>query len=223
MKLYPSILTSSIDEYRDQLSLVVESNAIEVVQVDVIDGSFADNLTLSPLDMTNIEYDDLTLDFHLMADEPMDFVQEIVSIKEDLPVRAVIAQVERMSHQDDYCQEVKNNNWQVGLSLDLHTPVEAIDPESWDLLDVVQIMTIEAGFQGQKFNQQALKKIESIRQLAKKKVEIIVDGGVKEELIQILDQAGVNGVVMGSALWQAADPVLAISKYSQLLNQTESD
>lgn len=217
MNLYPSILTNSISEYQQQLSLAIESGVINTVQVDVIDGQFADNLTLSPLDLVGIDHGDLEIDFHFMAEEPIDYIRELVVIKDDLPTRAVISQVERMGSQQDYLAEIKNQNWQVGFSLNLHTPVSAIDETSWVDLDIIQLMTIKAGFQGQKFNQTALEKIAEIKQLANKKIEIIVDGGVKAEHTSLLAEKQVAGVSVGSGFWQADDPVTAIQQYSQLM------
>ena len=217
MNLYPSILTNSISEYQQQLSLAMASGVIEVIQVDVIDGHFADNLTLSPLDLVGLDHGDLELDFHLMTEEPMDFVHELILTKEDLPIRAVISQVERMSSPQNYLTEIKTQGWKIGFSLDLYTPVSAIDEDVWPDLDIVQLMTIEAGFQGQKFNKNALEKITQIKKLAKKELEIIVDGGVKAEHASLLAEKQVGGVVMGSGIWQANDPVTAIQQYSQLM------
>ena len=114
--------------------------------------------------------------------------------------------------------EVKAHSWQAGLSLDLYTPVEAIDKKSWDKLDIVQLMTIEAGFQGQEFKSQALDKIAQIRQLANKNIQIIVDGGVKKKSMSLLVKKGVDGVVVGSGLWKTSNPAKMIREYSELLN-----
>ena len=99
MKLHPSLLTDSVDQYQQQLELILSSQLIEVAQVDVIDGHFADNITLTPADLVNFDYGQLQLDFHLMTEEPMDYVYELIEHQDLLPVRAVIAQVERMSSQ----------------------------------------------------------------------------------------------------------------------------
>jgi len=80
------------------------------------------------------------------------------------------------------------------------------------------LMTIESGFQGQKFNQHALEKIIEIKKLAKKDVEIIVDGGVKADLADLLTEYGVGGVAMGSGIWRATEPLDAIHQYSQLMS-----
>lgn len=217
MNLYPSILTESLVELEEQVTATSQSKDVSVVQIDIIDGFFADNVTISPLDLTQVDFDNLKIDFHLLVEEPMDFVLEIVGIKDYVPIRSIIAQVERMSQQGDFVREVLTNEWRVGVSLDLHTPVSAIDDESWDYLQIVQLMTIEAGFQGLEFHHSALGKISEIRNKSRYPVEIIVDGGVKAEHIPLLTQAGVDGVVVGSGIWS---PETAIEHFTDLM-QTE--
>jgi ribulose-phosphate 3-epimerase len=218
MNLYPSLLNLSIDEYQQQLGFALDSGVVKVIQVDIVDGHFADNLTITPLDLVGLDHGELEIDFHLMTEEPMDYVRELVEIKDKLPIRAIIAQVERMSYQLEYTQELKAQEWKVGLSLDLYTPVSAIDEMVWDELDIIQLMTIESGFQGQKFNLNALEKIAEVKKLAKKNIEIIVDGGIKTEHSEILIKNQVNGVTVGSGIWRADEPLDAIHQYSQLMN-----
>ena len=222
MNLYPSVLTDSIQTLQGQLDLVKDNSNIKVVQIDIVDGQFANNLTITPLDLLDADFGDLKIDLHLMVEEPMDFVYEAVSIKKELPIRAIISQVERMSYFEDYLEEVKKHEWQVGLSLDLHTPVEEIKP-FLKKLNVLQLMTVEAGEQGQEFQSQALKKIQTLNTKFqtndklqnsnnKKGFELIVDGGVKLENIDQLRKTGVDSICVGSALWQAKDINKAIQE-----------
>ncbi len=220
MKLYPGILTASLDEFNQQLAIAREHEEIEQVQIDVIDGYFADNLTLTPLDLIQADYGDLQLDFHLMTEEPLDFVNELVAVKNYLPIRAVVAQIERMSFQNEYFQLVKQHDWLAGISLDLFTPLDSIDKSSWPELELVQLMTIEAGFQNQQFQKKALSKIEPLRDRAKQVLEIILDGGIKKAEAELALEMGVDGIVVGSGLWQAADLAEAIDQYLKIIRQT---
>lgn len=208
MNLYPSILTGSKHEAQDQLLWIAAYPKITTVQFDVIDGQLVDNVTLTPIDFADLDFGELSIDLHLMTEEPLDFVYEAVAEQKNFMLRSVIAQVERMSSQAHYIEAVKHNNWQVGLSLDLFTPFDAIDDESWFHLDIVQLMGVELGFQGQPFQKSVLEKIKDLVALRSKvgrEFEIIVDGGIKPELVDQLEQAGADGIVVGSALWQSAD------------------
>jgi ribulose-phosphate 3-epimerase len=216
MKVYPAILTDSISVCQQQINYVSDVNQIEVVQVDVIDGHFADNMTLTPMDLLPVEFGDLKIDFHLMVQEPMDYFYEILEYKDDLPVRGVIGQVERMSHQDKFIKEVKKNGLKPGLSLDLFTPVSALDPAAIKSeLELVQLMGVEAGKQGQELQSllfEQVKDLKKVRARAGKDWEIVVDGGVKLDNIKQLAQAGVEAVGVGSQIWQAEDKQITIQE-----------
>lgn len=206
MNLYPSILTGSIEEAQQQAVWISSYPKIRTVQVDIIDGLFADNLTITPIDMTAIDFGELSIDLHLLTEEPLDYVFEALPFKEQLTFRSMIAQVERMSSQSHFVDTVKKNEWQVGLSLDLYTPFEAIDEESWNEVDIIQLMAIEAGFQGKSFNESVLDKIAKLQEIRKqldRDFEIIIDGGVKTKTIEKLQAAEVDSVVVGSDLWQS--------------------
>jgi ribulose-phosphate 3-epimerase len=214
MKLSPAILTDSMTTLIEELESVKQSTQIDRVHVDIIDGQFADNLTLTPLDLTVVDFGQLGLDLHLMVEEPMDVVFECEAVHEYLPIRRLIGQVERMSSQADFIHEVKQNNWQAGLALDIYTPIDAIDESSWEDIDVLLLMGIEAGYQGQIFNVHALEKIKEVLHHSDqaRKVPIILDGGVKANNVGRILQAGATEVTVGSFLWKNQDRVKTIAE-----------
>jgi pentose-5-phosphate-3-epimerase len=210
MKYYPSILTGSSETAQEQLDRLQDAELQELgvvaAQLDVIDGHFADAVTLSPLDLTELDFHGMQIDLHLMVDEPLDFLYEAISVKDQLPIRAVIAQIEHMSYQAPFVEEVKKQGWKVGLSLDLHTPVEEIEEASWQHLDVVQIMGNYAGKQGQHFNPIALETIKEVAAEVKVRglnCEVLVDIGVNPTTIQLMKKAGATGTCPGSLLWKS--------------------
>lgn len=215
--LYPSILTDSLAEAQQQLNAVKDVEGIEVFQVDIIDGQFADNLTITPCDLENFDFGSAQIDLHLMTEEPMDYLYECIGVEDALPIRGMIAQVERMSYQQSFLEEVAKHDWQPGLSLDLFTPVEAIEETSWPHLKVVQLMAIEAGFQGQKLQDQVYDKIaELTAELERREleqVEIVIDGGVSLQNLPKLLEAGASSVAVGSDIWQADNPAQAAAEF----------
>jgi ribulose-phosphate 3-epimerase len=231
MQLYPAILTDSIQVAQSQLVSIASVPSIRTVQVDIIDGLFADNITLTPLDLHEVDFGEMSCDLHLMTEEPLDYVYEAIDsntvnydeakkdvITTKVPVRAIIGQIERMSNQQDFLQAVRGQNWQAGLSLDLFTPIDEIDPDAWFTLDIIQLMGVEAGFQGQTFNTQVFEKIAELQQQIEqhdRTVEMIVDGGLTPELAQKLQTLGVHGVAVGSSLWNEQDVRAAAETYFQ--------
>ena len=206
LKISPAILSGDINIIRQQIELAKSVEEIETVQIDVIDALFAEALTVTPQDLVeaNIDFGDLKIDFHLMTDEPMDYVWELVEYAQDLPIRAVFGQVEKMSFQPAFLEEVKKHDWVAGLALDLYTPIDEIKIGSWEWIDAILLMAVKAGAQGQKLNSLVFNKIKETQDLITKiaePVKIFIDGGVNEDNIGQLDQAGVNGVAIGSALF----------------------
>lgn len=209
MKIYPAILSDAVAVVSSQLEISSNLENVETVQIDVIDGRFADNMTVTPLDLINLDFKNLQIDFHLMVEEPMDYLNEILDCQDSLPVRAVIAHIERMTDQLEFVKAALDNKIKAGLSLDLVTPVEEIEPNVLSELDFIQLMGIEAGFQGQKLQPLVFDKIKQLVQIKQAQsagFELIVDGGVKQDNLQQLKDLQVEGVAIGSWLWNNDDP-----------------
>lgn len=208
MNIYPSLLTSNITTFQEQLENVKKISEISVVQVDVLDGFFADNITVSPVDVAACDFGDLKIDFHLMVDDSYDFLYEIDSNADFLPVRSVVTQVERLHQPVYFLKEVKDRGWLAGLSLNRGTPLEALEDEWWEYLDIVQVMAVDAGFQGQVFHPEVLDLVASLKKklvALELDIEIIVDGGVSLDTIVDVSKSGADAVAVGSALWKAHD------------------
>jgi ribulose-phosphate 3-epimerase len=216
MKLYPSLLSDSVREIQGQIDSIVDLEDISTVQIDVIDGIFADNITITPADIPLLDLGRLQYDAHFMTIEPLDFLYELIGECDKSQVRACIAQVEKLSFQVPFLEETRQQQWKAGLSLDLFTPLSAIDDESWALIDVLQLMSIEAGAQGSPFREQVFEKItEAQERIAKldHKVELIIDGGIKQEQLPRLQELGVESIAVGSALWKAEDATVAAEAF----------
>lgn len=214
MKLVPAILTDSFLTAQQQIDLVRYSPTIEAVQIDVIDGQFADNITVTPLDLTVAEFDPIKIDFHLMAEEPMDFVYECEGVKEYLPIRRIYGQIERMSYQSEFLTAIRANGWQAGLALDLFTPIEEVEEDVWQDLRYVLLMAVEAGQQNQVFHNQVFEKITELRErFSPEQLHISVDGGIKLNNAAKVIEAGANEINVGSALWSTADPAQTIEEF----------
>lgn len=210
MNIYPAILTDSLDEFSSQLELVLEQKKCQVLHVDVIDGFFVDNLTLTPADLIEFDLGRLEIDFHLMTEEPLSFLEEIINYQEYFRVRLVIGQIEKMTSQSDFVELLKERQIMAGLSLDLFTPLEEIDDRVFSKLDYLQLMAIEAGEQGKIFDDRVFGKIEEAINRARTQnpnLKIILDGGIKPDKLSDLEQFGLDGVVIGSGIWQDKDPV----------------
>lgn len=193
VQVIPAILTSDIGEV--EMKLAQSEGSVERVQIDIIDGQFVNNKTIDPSALENIETD-IKLDFHLMTKEPIDWVERCVRGMAD----RIIGHVEYMSDQVAFIGKVQEVGLSVGLAIDLETPVSAIDPSILNNLDVVLVMSVQAGFGGQKFDEAALIKTHELNEIRARDdtpFRICVDGGINEENIAKVVKAGADEVSVG--------------------------
>lgn len=198
IEIIPAILTNDPKELEEKLRQL--EGIVQRVQIDIVDGVFADNKTISLEAAANIETD-LLLDIQLMAKEPADWVERAVRAMAD----RVIGHIEMMSDQMAFIAKVAETGEKVGLAIDLSTPVSAFDPAVLNSLDVVLVMSVKAGFGGQDFQEPALEKVTKLsnyRASNNCKYRICVDGGINEENIAKVRQAGADEVAVGHSLFE---------------------
>lgn len=199
VEVIPAILTAD----RQELTrLVGEARGrTKRLQVDIVDGVFADNKTVGPSAIESVDTA-LLIDFHLMVKEPIDWVEKCVSAGAD----RVIGQIEMMEDQVKFVEKVQEAGVEVGLAIDLETSVSELDSIILNELDVILVMSVPAGFGGQKFDKTAIDKIrelDQIRQQGMTHFRICVDGGVTENIFRKLETAGADEVSMGRRFFSA--------------------
>jgi ribulose-phosphate 3-epimerase len=197
IEIIPSILTDDPVEFWELLKRC--EGITERVQIDVIDGEFADNKTVDISILEN--YDgNLKFDYHLMVKEPINWVEKCVRGGAD----RIIGQIEMMSSQVDFLAKVQGIGAKVGLGLDIKTRVSKLDPVILTDLDVVLAMSVEAGFGGQKFDKSVLnklKELDEIRVRDNSPYRIQDDGGVTLERIDDTHFEGADEVTIGRKLF----------------------
>ena len=212
VEIIPSILTNSPEELR--LLLSKAEGLTQRAQIDIVDGVFAANRTVEPSVLEEIDTD-LKLDFHLMTKEPIDWIEGCVRGMAD----RIIGQIELMSSQIEFVGRVQEVGASVGLAIDVETPVAKIDPAIINSLDVVLVMSVPAGFGGQKFDERALEKIgelDEIRVRDDTPFRICDDGGISLENIYSQRVAGVDEVAIGKKLFEG-DIIKNIDKFKRAM------
>lgn len=197
VEIIPAILTNDIREIEEKLSRA--EGIVKRIQIDIVDGQFAANRTIDPSSLENIETD-LNLDFHLMTKDPLSWVERAVRGGAD----RIIGQIEGMTDQVEFIGKLAQVGLSVGLAIDLGTAVSALDPTIITNLDVVLVMAVKAGFEGQKFDLSALLKVnelDKIRVRDDTPFKICVDGGINEDNIKKVVKAGADEVVIGSRIF----------------------
>jgi ribulose-phosphate 3-epimerase len=198
IEIIPSILSSDPNEARALLSRL--EGKVKRAQVDIVDGVFSANKTIDPSALASVETDVL-LDFHLMVNEPIHWIEKAVSAMAD----RIIGQIEMMSDQVAFVGKVQETGRLVGLAIDINTPVDALDPVVLTNLDIVLVMSVKAGFGGQDFEEEALAKIKALNDIRlndNTPFRICEDGGITLEYIDDVRREGVDEVVIGRRIFE---------------------
>jgi len=198
IKIFPSILTKDPDELKE-LILRVEG-IVDFASIDIIDGKFAGNKTIDPQALVDLDTT-LKFDFQLMVNEPINWVEKCASAGAE----RIVGHIEEMSDQVAFVGKVQEVGISIGLGIDLDTPVSKIDPTILTNLDTVLVMSVPAGFGGQKFDEKALKKVIELNIIRKKDdtpFKIHVDGGVTSANISEIVKAGADEVSVGRSLFE---------------------
>jgi ribulose-phosphate 3-epimerase len=103
-------------------------------------------------------------------------------------------------------------------------PATSLSKIEWVLedVDLVLVMSVNPGFGGQKFIPQAIQKIRDLRSIIDSKnpnVLIEVDGGVNQDVIQSVSEAGADAFVAGSAIFGSSDYGATIGKFRSLIGR----
>ncbi|MGY8771103.1 MAG: ribulose-phosphate 3-epimerase [Pirellulales bacterium] len=214
--ILPSILLCDFTNLEREVQRLEAAEAT-ALHLDVMDGNFVPNLTYGmPIVEAFRKLTDLPLDVHLMIEKPARYIRQFYEAGADL---ICIHQEATEEDTRDVLEQIKALGAAAGIAINPDTPTEKIE-EYFDIVDLVLIMSVNAGFGGQKFNPAALDKIKRVRELAPSHVLIEVDGGVNAETINPCTEAGADLLVVGSAIFGEEDYANAMRQLNQLAEIT---
>lgn len=201
-ELTPAILTDDPQFVQEQLDQFAQLQPRPMaVQIDLLDGEYADSLTIEPSKVHELETHGLMLDLHFMMVESANYLSELVGASN---LRSVICQVERQSSLFEIADIVTHDlNLPLGFSLDWGTPLSAIEDELWPHVSILQLMTARAGEQGQEWHEGVLELIrDSVAHREERGLSyrIAVDIGMNSQTIPMVRTAGADIAAVGSYL-----------------------
>ena len=199
----PSILSADFTKLGEEIK-AVEAAGADWIHADIMDGHFVPNITFGPLIVEAVRrVTSLPIDVHLMIEKPDDYITAFAKAG----ATYISVQVESGVHLNRSIQLIRRSGAQPGVVLNPSTPLQAVD---WILeyVDYVLIMSVNPGYGGQAFIPNSLDKIRELRrmiQARKLKTLIEIDGGVNENTISVLADAGTDIFVAGSAIFGSRD------------------
>jgi ribulose-phosphate 3-epimerase len=195
IEIVPSILSADAGRLAEQVR-EAEAAGADRIQVDVMDGHFVPNLTFGPNVVEAVRAATaLPVEAHLMVERPEQFLEAFVKAGATL----VEVQVEATTSLYRTVQTIKELGAKAGVAINPATPVDALR-EVLPYIDLVNVMTVEPGFGGQKFIPHSPEKIRRVRGLGDG-FEIEVDGGVDARTAPLVVDAGATVLVAGSSVY----------------------
>lgn len=197
--LAPSLLSADFSNLKNAIDLIEEKKA-GFVHIDVMDGSFVPQISYGqPVVKSLRPLTDLVFDVHLMINNPENHIQSFADSGADY----ITFHFENVEKIDEVINQIHDCKKKAGLAIKPATSPLAIEKYLANL-DLVLVMTVEPGFGGQKIIPECVSKITELVKLRKEKnlnFKISVDGGVNENTIQSVIDAGADVIVSGSAFF----------------------
>ncbi len=216
--LSPSILGADFKRLEQQIGEVDRAGA-QYIHLDVMDGTFVPCISFGMQVISSIRScTDKIFDVHMMVQEPLRYLPEIVDCGADI----ITVHAEACTHLDYTLREIRKAGLKVGVALNPTTPILMIH-DLLDSVDMVLIMTVNPGFGGQEMIPYTLNKVRALRKLCRNRgveLDIQIDGGVTLENVPQCLAAGANVIVAGSAIYRG-DAAANTKKFLKILEEFE--
>ena len=215
IEINPSILSADFARLAAELSVITKAG-VKMVHLDIMDGHFVPNITIGPPVVEKLRtHSKLFFDCHLMITEPRTYSPAFIKAG----ANNITFHIEVEKRPADLIKMIHDRGASAGLCLNPKTPVKTIEKYA-HLADMILIMTVHAGFGGQKFIHYAAKKIKAVRKLVGPDIRVEVDGGINTKTTPLVVGFGADTLVAGHAIFSKKDRIAAINALRRSCKQT---
>ena len=200
--LAPSLLSADFANLGAAIKQI-EDNKGTAVHIDVMDGQFVPEITYGhPVIRSVRKLTDLPFDVHLMIENPESQVESFMDAGADW----VTFHVEATAHAHRIIQMIHERGKKAGVAICPGTPISTLS-EIVKTADIILVMTVNPGWGGQKIIPSCVDKVKALKKLREENgysYLISVDGGVNQETVKSVLDAGTDIVVSGSAFFNGS-------------------
>ncbi|MDO5103395.1 MAG: D-allulose 6-phosphate 3-epimerase [Lautropia sp.] len=192
-----SLMCMDLLKLKEQLEILNER--ADMLHVDIMDGHYVKNITLSPMFVEAIsKVTKIPIDVHLMTEYPSDYIEELAKAG-----ATYICPHAETINKDAFriINMIKNAGAKVGIVINPATPLDYIK-HYIHLIDKLTIMTVDPGFAGQPFIPEMLEKIKEAKRYKEEKglnFLLEIDGSANQRTFKRLHEAGAEVFIVGSS------------------------
>ncbi len=208
IQIAPSMLAADFLHLNKDVE-VVNENA-DLFHLDIMDGVFVPNISYGfPVVEAIASAARKPLDVHLMIVQPEKYIERFARIG----VSMLSFHLNATDQPAQTLLHIREAGMKAGLVINPDIPVDSLYPYL-HLCDHILLMSVYAGFGGQKFIEDTYARIRTLKAEIDRQglpVRIEVDGGVSPANAKALIDAGAEILVAGSAVFKSDDPAAVIS------------
>jgi ribulose-phosphate 3-epimerase len=197
--LAPSLLSADFGALGAAVE-AAEAGGADAFHLDVMDGHFVPNISFGPALVAAVRARTrLTLDLHLMIDEPLRYAEAFRAAGGD----RLVFHIESRSDPDATIREIHRLGAEVGVAIRPDTPFSAVQGFASEV-DQFLVMSVHPGFSGQKFHPEVLPKVTEARRAltaAGSAGAVSIDGGVTVDTAGPAAAAGASFFVCGNSVF----------------------
>ncbi len=203
----PSLLLCDFAALQDEIGKL-ETAGFKALHLDVMDGVFVPNFTYG---ITIVEAvrkcTELPIDVHLMMTEPQRYLRQF----RDAGADVMTIHVEAVDDPATVLRQIRDLDAVSGIALNPATPVSSVG-DCLDAADLALVMSVDAGFGGQSFDESVLPKFNELRDLARHDLLLQINGGINAKTMSIAGRYNIDLYVAGSAVFRSQDYQAALEE-----------